>query len=59
MKFQYECPKCFDEIEVEGGDNETTCPSCKARLAMHWDAEFTEGRWRDLTQVREIERQVI
>jgi len=51
----YECPECGGEIVIEQDNlTYTECPNCKAKLAIDVDAEFVDGRWKDLTKLTKV-----
>jgi len=50
-----ECQRCGTEIEytpVE--DVDTECSYCRAKYIVNIDAEFVDGRWKDLTKLRRL-----
>lgn len=51
---QFECPKCSEWIDILPTTPEKfDCPWCKAKLEQCVDAEFENGSWHDLTEIRE------
>lgn len=53
--FIYSCPICGDDIAVMEGQTECDCPSCKnGAFKINWDAEFEDGRWKDLTTLTHL-----
>lgn len=56
MKFQYDCPHCGTEFEIEDGVEEAKCECCKSLIAISPDFSFEEGRWRDCTTVLLVQK---
>jgi len=40
MRFEYECPKCYNEMEGSFGDN-VYCETCDVSYETDWD--YTSG----------------
>jgi ribosomal protein L37AE/L43A len=54
---EYPCPVCDEDVKVEDRDRIAQCDHCKVILNINTDADFDDGRWKDLTtlSVRKIE----
>lgn len=47
---EYPCPNCEEDVRVGlPAAKYVDCPSCKAKLEIHPDAEFEDGMWHDRT----------
>ena len=47
---EYECPNCFEYIEVPDHETEAVhCKHCDFNIQVDRDGEFVDGMWRDLT----------
>lgn len=51
----YDCPKCGDAVQFPPEDTRGQCLGCKREWRLNPDAEFTDGLWKDLTTLTEIE----
>ena len=50
----YSCPKCVDDITVEGEQLRTKCERCNTWFHVNDDYEHVDGMWRDRTTLDEI-----
>lgn len=58
MSNDFECPNCFEWLKVPiPYARYVDCPSCRAKLEIHPDAEFDEGVWHDLTELSIVEEE--
>jgi predicted Zn finger-like uncharacterized protein len=60
----YQCPNCDTTImpSVHGlskANGLVQCPECKKYLTIDYDAEFVDGRWRDLTKLFEYKGSLV
>lgn len=47
------CPACNDQVPIGEADHDRIvfCPHCHAAYRVDVDAEWENGRWRDLTNL--------
>ena len=51
MTKEYSCPECEEDVTVGEKDETVWCGYCGNKLDVCRDAEFIDGRWKDLTQL--------
>lgn len=48
----YICPSCDSDLIVKEADGENvTCPECKVKIKISFDADYVNGRYVDCTSL--------